>query len=356
MTDQLANDVRRIVVIQTAFLGDVVLCLPLVQALKKSLPAISIDLVARPIAGSVAKNHPAIDNLIVYDKRGLDGGIRGFFRIRTILSDRQYDVALIPHRSIRSALLANEAGIPLRIGFDRSAGKWLLNRRIHYESSHPEYRRNLDLLKGIGLAWEDVEYPELYPGDGDRSVVNAFLESHPGLKPPYITVAPGSLWNTKRWLPERFEEVVRFFHSKDFTVVLIGGESDRELCETVASGSGGKAVSAAGLFTPLQSAEMIRLSRLLLCNDSAPLHLALGVGTPVAAIFGATTPSIGFAPYGRFDRVIENTGLACRPCSIHGGKECPIGTFECMNGISAAMVARTAMGILEANRPAPSTP
>ena len=88
----------------------------------------------------------------------------------------------------------------------------------------------------------------------------------------------------------------------------------------------------------LQSAEILRRCSLLVCNDSAPLHLAVAMKTPVVSIFGATVPRFGFYPYGENDIVIEDVNLACRPCSIHGGDKCPLETFDCMKNISAGMV------------------
>ena len=122
-------------------------------------------------------------------------------------------------------------------------------------------------------------------------------------------------------------------------IVLIGGREDEALCNRIAVES--KAVEVyvtAGKFTLLQSAELLRRCKVLVSNDSAPMHLAVAMRTPVIALFGATVPSFGFAPYGEKDIVVQTEGLPCRPCSIHGGDKCPIGTFDCMVRISAEMV------------------
>ncbi|HEY4613438.1 MAG TPA: glycosyltransferase family 9 protein, partial [Bacteroidota bacterium] len=163
-----------------------------------------------------------------------------------------------------------------------------------------------------------------------------------------IAIAPGTIWNTKRWLKERFAALSRLLADEHYEVVLVGGKDDESLCEEIRSMSNSPKVhNAAGELSTLQSAELLRRCRLLVCNDSAPMHFAVAVGTPVVSIFGATVPEFGFAPYGKFDVVIETRGLQCRPCSKHGGDECPIKTFECMKAITEERVFRKAMEALE---------
>jgi heptosyltransferase-2 len=160
-------------------------------------------------------------------------------------------------------------------------------------------------------------------------------------------MAPGTIWNTKRWPKERFASLAVNFDEAGLEVVLIGGTEDEGICSEIRSLSKSSLVhDASGALTLLQSAELIRRCQLLVCNDSAPMHLATAVGTPVVAIFGATVPAFGFGPTGPFDVVVEVQGLKCRPCSIHGGEKCPIQTFDCMYGISHDRVFRSAMEIL----------
>ena len=178
----------------------------------------------------------------------------------------------------------------------------------------------------------------------DRSVVDGLLKEAPeGM--PLAGIAPGTVWNTKQWLPERYSELVSKLRDEKSFVVLIGGENDRGLCERMA-GDSRNVLSAAGKLTLLQSAELIRRCSVLVCNDSAPMHCAVAMRTPVVAIFGATIPGYGFAPFGERDIIVETNGLTCRPCSIHGGAECPIHTFECMKAISTERVYNQVQAIL----------
>jgi heptosyltransferase-2 len=330
----------KILVIQTAFLGDVILTLPLVQEAKRRFPSARIDVVVRPQASELFANHPSVGNIFAYDKRGKDKGVTGFLRMMKLLKTEHYDVALIPHRSLRSVLLASVSGIPVRIGFNNSTAKSLLTNIVRYQSDRHEIERNISLLDPFSVAGTGRVLPSLYPGDGERNVIERLLASSGiNLTRPVIAVAPGTIWNTKRWLKERFAELVGNLTQQGCSVVLVGSETDAPLSEEIKSLSKSKyALNVAGTLTLLQSAELIRRCRAIVSNDSAPMHMAVAVRTPVVAIFGATVPAFGFAPYGEHDVVVETLGLACRPCSIHGGHACPVGTFDCMKNVESSRV------------------
>ncbi|HEV8539369.1 MAG TPA: lipopolysaccharide heptosyltransferase II [Bacteroidota bacterium] len=329
-----------IVVVQTAFLGDVILTLPVVEKLKSMSPAANIDVVAGPRAVELMAGHPAVRRAISYEKRGRQSGISGLLQMIRILREQRYDAALVPHRSLRSAVLVAASSIPRRVGFDSSAGAFMFTDRVKYESSDHEVDRNLQLLRPLGFPPGRKEYPHLYPSKQDRESIGMLLASNaPDDTQPLIGIAPGTVWNTKRWLRESFVALIGKILADGCAVVLIGGREDGELCADICSAVSSPGVfSAAGRCTLLQSAELIRRCRVLVSNDSAPMHLAVAMQTPVVAIFGATVPEFGFAPYGVHDIVLGTEGLQCRPCSIHGGDRCPIQTFDCMKRISAGDV------------------
>jgi heptosyltransferase-2 len=225
----------------------------------------------------------------------------------------------------------------------------LLTRRVRYDGSSHEIRRNLMLAEGLGIREEGIPLPSLYPSASDVAAVDGLLRTWRGtrgISGELVAVAPGSIWNTKRWPQERFAEVIRQLAARGISVVLIGGKSDEELCRLIARSVEPEfLLNAAGKLSLLQSAELIRRSTLLLANDSAPMHCAVAMRVPVVAIFGPTVPRFGFAPAGIADRVLERDGLACRPCSIHGGKVCPVGTFECMLSIDAGSVTAEILAV-----------
>ena len=329
-----------IVIFQTAFPGDVVLTLPLAQGLKRLQPGCSVSMVVIPKAAELLQNHPDISEIIVYDKRRADAGVAGFWRLAKELRSRRFDVALIPHRSFRSAALATAARVPRRIGFDTSAGRFLLTDTVRYEQSIHEIGRNASLVTPLVGKPLVTELPSLFPSDEDRIIVDDHI-SEKSVDPttPMVGIAPGSVWNTKRWLEERFRELIMMSVGAGYRVILIGGSEDKPLCERLRSATdAAKVCSMAGKLTLLQSAEAIRRCAALVSNDSAPMHLAVAMRTPVVAVFGPTIPGFGFAPNGKHDRIVQIDGLPCRPCSIHGGDTCPIGTFDCMVKIRATEV------------------
>ncbi len=328
----------RVLVVQTAFPGDVVLTIPLIAELKAQLPGAAIDVVVTPAAGGLLDGHPALRSVLPYDKHGSDRGIGGFLRLARVLRRNSYDVALIPHRSLRSALLAFCARIPGRCGFHRSAGWMLFTDVVRYDPARHEIERNLSLLTPIVPGAAGFRFPTLHPSAADQAVVDAFLNEAqipPGT--PMVAVAPGSVWATKRWPEERFAGLLRKLEGE--WTVLIGGEGDVELCGRLKREAGGDHCAvAAGKLSLLQSAALIGRCRLIVTNDSAPMHLALAMGTRVVAIFGPTVPEFGFGPKGDSDVVVQADGLHCRPCAIHGGKNCPLGTLECMMGVGVEEV------------------
>jgi heptosyltransferase II len=345
----VAEPYNKILIIQTAFIGDAILTLPLIQALKKSFPQSSIDVLVIPRAAELFAHHPAISSIIQYDKRGSDKGLKGLRRMRSILRIRKYDLIIVPHRSLRSAILAWVSKPTAAIGFDRSAGRWLFKYIVRYNSSLHEIERNLSLLEPLKLPPLEPELPRLFHSNHDVQIVDAMLRDY-GLNSygKMVAVAPGTVWNTKRWPAERFAALCEQVASDNIAVILVGGREDEALCNEIRDFAHVKNVfTVAGKLSLLQSGELIRRCKVLLSNDSAPMHIAVAMGTPVVAIFGATVPEFGFAPRGPRDVVIETKGLKCRPCSIHGGKTCPIKTFECMFSITTEVVVEILKPFLE---------
>jgi heptosyltransferase-2 len=340
---------RNILVFQTAFIGDVVLTLPLLQVLREQFPDASITALTTPTAAGLLGGHPAVTRSIEYDKRGKLRGPGGMATMITMLRKEKFDTALIPHRSLRSALVCRAADIPVRIGFKTALGRRLMTKTVPYIAADHEIVRNLSLAKPLGVHPDNRPLPRLYPSETDRQAVNDVLGKEKGGEKKgrkVIAIAPGSVWNTKRWPEENYIELVRLLTKEGCAIILVGGEADRELSGRIVSAPGiSSVIDATGKLSLLQSAELLGRCAALVSNDSAPMHLAVAMRTPVVAIFGATVPSFGFAPMGRLDRIVETNGLRCRPCGKHGGKRCPVGTFECMQAISSVRVRNEVLSI-----------
>jgi heptosyltransferase-2 len=324
-----------VVVIQTAFLGDVVLTTPLLTALAAVHGP--VDVVTTPAAASLIETHPAVATVFRYDKRGGEGGLRGVWRLSRQLRARGYLRAYLPHRSWRSAALARLAGIGERVGFADSPAAATYTRRVVRPAGGHEVERLLALAGGgsappvhVALTSDDV-------AEADR-----WLGTH-GVAAGFIAIAPGSIWGTKRW--PGYAELAA---SLDRPTVVIGGREDARLAADIVAQAPGRMHSAAGELGLRASAALLARAAVLVTNDSAPLHLATAVGTPIVAVFGPTVPSFGFGPRGQRDQVIEHPSLGCRPCSAHGPPVCPLGHHRCMRELSVETAAAAVQAVLGA--------
>lgn len=325
----------RTLVIQTAFLGDVVLATGLLDALAaRDGP---VDVVTTPAARPLVETHPAVRRAIAYDKRGLDRGLRGLLRLAGRLRREGYARAVLPHRSLRSAAIAWLAGIPERIGFAGGPASWSYTRVVEAPAGVHDAERQLALAEnGRADGSGGVARVSLGLTGEDRLAADRWLREH-GISGDFTALAPGSIWGTKRWggygqLAARLQG----------PVVVVGGPEDLQLAREVAAAAGERGHSAAGALPIRVSAALIERARVLVTNDSAPLHLAGAVGTRTVAIFGPTVPAFGFGPRGARDRVVEVRGLECRPCSHHGPQTCPLGHHKCMQMIAVGTVLEAA--------------
>lgn len=317
-------------VIQTAFLGDVVLTTPLLATLAARHGP--VDVVTTPAAAPLLEPDPAVRTVITYDKRGRDRGLGALVKLARRLAAARYEVAYLPHRSLRSAALAFLARVPRRVGF---ADGWPL----FYTETRPRPRSGHEIDRLLGLADGPAESttPALYPRPQDKRAVDECL-AEAGIAGDFVALAPGSIWGSKRW--PYFEELASRLADR-VAIVVVGGVEDATLGQSIAAavrGAGGQVLDACGRLTLLQSAALIGRARLLVTNDSAPLHFASALGTRVVALFGPTVPEFGFGPIAAGDLALGVTDLVCRPCSDHGPPVCPLGHHRCMRELPVATV------------------
>ena len=315
-------------VLQTAFLGDVVLTTPLLETLAARHGP--VDVVTTPAAAPLVETHPAVRRVIRYDKKGRDGGPRGLLRLARTLRAERYDWAYLPHRSLRTALVAWLARVPRRVGFEDGWPLFYTDVRPRPKTGH-EIDRLLALAGGAMAGAK----PTLATTGEDRAATEAFLGAH-GVETPFVALAPGSIWGSKRW--PYYGELAQRLAGR-VGIVVVGGPEDGEIAEGIVravedGGGRWRAVNACGQLSLRQSAEVIRRAAVLVTNDSAPLHFAQAVGTPTVAIFGSTVPAFGFGPRGPRDQVAGIDGLPCRPCSAHGPASCPLGHHRCMRELT----------------------
>ena len=338
-------NIKSVLIIQTAFIGDVILTTPLITALRAGLPDSSIDFLTIPNSQNVIESNPAVRQVIIFDKKNRDRGWRGLHHMGRILADKKYSVCLTPHRSWRSAYLTRCTEAPIRLGFDTSAWSSAFTRQIEYRYEWHEIRRNLSLLEPLQIP-VDFLLPVLYPTIEDQAIVNSFWKGiADGMNRPFFAVAPGSIWPTKRWPAEYFKWLISQLIEQGMHILLLGSREDTDLCKNIISDLH-PCTLLTGKFSIRQTFELLKTCEGLLTNDSAPAHLGLAANIPVFTLFGPTVPEFGFAPLGENGYIFENRHILCRPCGIHGGAKCPLRTFACMQEISARQVADRIIQVL----------
>ena len=339
------HKLEKILLIQTAFIGDVILTTPMIAALKKHLPHVKLTVMVKPEAVSLLSNNPHLNDLIVIDKGGEHKGLSGMIAMIRQIRKRKFNVILSPHQSHRTGLISMFSGALLRVGY-KSAGFALLayNKRLIRHPEMPEIKRLLKFLDesiAPGTEFESVK-PQLFETEKSKEQAVDLLSMIQAKKP--ILLAVSSVWPTKRWTPWGFAELAGMLVKKYKTqIILIGSKGDMEISRDVMNfvnlllpeNIKDKIHDRCGK-TNLQGLySLMKKSMLLVSNDSAPVHFASAANIPVVAVFGPTVASLGYAPISPNSAVAQLEDLECRPCGTHGARECPTGHFRCMKSLTA---------------------
>ncbi len=335
---------KKILIIQTAFIGDVILVTPLIRETRKLFPKADIDVLVAKGNQAILKNNPHLNEIITSDKNSLVD----YFRTLVLISKKKYDIAITPHRSARTLTLIYLARIKVRIGFNRDIYRHLLTCKMRHPQKVHKAEKNLELLTPffsdkfprLKIHTRDVSknklswFTELFPCPEDYAVSSKYLKERGN-----IAIAPGSVWNTKRWSKENYIKLAKDLSKASFNLIFIGSKGERELAEEIINQANIKAINTCGQLSILQSAALISRCQGLICNDSGALHIGNAVDTPVFAFFGPTVKRFGYFPYRENDILFE-IDLDCRPCGMHGHKQCPLGHHNCMKLIDARKVAK----------------
>lgn len=310
---------KKILLIQTAFLGDVILATAMLEQLRAAFPEARIDMLVRKGNEGVLAGHPFLGKAWVWDKgKGKYGNL---LRLMAALRRERYDLAVNMQRFFSTGLLTALSGAKYRTGFAKNPLSFTFTHRFaHQVGGVHEVARNGALLSPWVAG--PVGRPRLYPRQEDFASV-----PEPG---SYVCIAPTSVWFTKQWPAERWVELIKLL-PKDLKIVLLGGKADRDTCEHIRSASSHPAINnKAGELSLLESAAWMAGARMNYVNDSAPLHIASAMNAPVTAVFCSTVPDFGFGPLSDQSRVVETPlSLDCRPCGLHGKRACPEGHFRC---------------------------
>jgi heptosyltransferase-2 len=339
---------QRVLVRATNWVGDAVMSLPALRALRARFPQARISILAKPWVADLYRREPFCDETILYTARELGAK----WSLANKLAERNFDCAILLQNAFEAAAIAWVARIPVRIGYARDGRSALLTQAVAVPRAGeiPAHERfyYLELLRRAGIV-ETVAETDAIRLDGAEAAREAgvarFREL--GFDGAVIGVSPGAAYGTaKRWLPERFAEAAaRVAKELDAGVAIFGSKDERDLCEEVAALTGGAidvpVRNFAGETTLAEFIELAAACRAYLTNDSGAMHIASALGVPTVAVFGATN-DVTTGPTGLLSRVVREQ-VECSPCLK---KECPI-DHRCMTRVSAARVAETALELLK---------
>ncbi|MBD3276363.1 MAG: glycosyltransferase family 9 protein [Candidatus Marinimicrobia bacterium] len=338
---------QKFLIIQTAFIGDVVLSLPVAQILKSKFPDCSVSFFVRKGNENLLENHPAVDDIFIWNKR--QGKYRSLYANYSRLKKIHWDGIFNLHRFFSTGLLTSVLHGDIKVGFDKNPFSKFFDHAIAHEipfkedgNVKHEVDRNLQLLSPLNI--QEFENPKLYPSQQDYDAVKSYKNN------PYYVIAPSSVWFTKQWPQSKWIELIQNV-PETIDILLIGGPGDTEYCDEIAEHKS-NCINAAGKLTFLQSAALIDDALLTIVNDSAPLHFSSAMNTPTIAIYCSTIPDFGFYPLAENSQVVEYSGeLYCRPCGLHGFKECPEDHFQCAQDIPIKSVLEAIHNVIEPETP-----
>lgn len=314
---------KKILIIQTAFIGDVILATPVIEKLKQHFPTAQLDFLLRKGNESLLHNNPHLNKVLIWDKK--QSKYTHLFNLLSTIRKERYDLVVNLQRFFSTGFITAFSNAAQTIGFDKNPLSFLFSKKVVHqidqskEFTH-EVSRNLSLIQH--LTDRQFVRPHLYPSDED------FRKIIPPQK--YICIAPTSVWFTKQFPADKWVSLMDKM-SIDVKIYLLGGPPDKVACEAIKKASKHPAIeNLAGKLSFLESAALMQQATMNYVNDSAPLHIASAMNATVTAIFCSTVPNFGFTPLSDQSIVIETKEqLDCRPCNLHGFKACPKGHFKC---------------------------
>ncbi len=312
---------KKILIIQTAFIGDVILATPVIAEIYRLCPNSKIDVLVRKGNESLLLNNPTVNSVYVLDKK--KNKISELIRLLKLIRGNKYDEIINLHRYLSSGILTCLGAANETTGFKSNPLSFFYSRKIEHSLNieKHEVNRNLECISHIGKT--HFIRPCLYPSPLDFEKVKEYTNE------VYFCLAPSSVWFTKMLPVQKWVELVKILSEKG-KVYLLGGPSDFSLCELIIQQSNIKSVeNFAGKFSFLESAALMKTANRNFVNDSGPLHMCSAMNAPVTVFFCSTILGFGFGPLSEDAKVVEVEGLNCRPCGIHGHKACPLGHFKC---------------------------
>lgn len=331
-------DIHKILIINLAFIGDVILSTPVARALRETYPQAVIDMLVVPVTAGIAELNPYINTVHVYDKKGRHRNWRYAFQLVKKLRTIQYDMVVCTNFALRGAILAWLIGAPYRAGYDAQHGKWFLTHAASARRTviRHEAENYLDVVKPLGISTSDTSL-RLTIAEEDRLAIKQQVVRSPGK--PLVLICPAGSYKRKSWTQDGYRRLIREL-APFVDIGLIGGQAEKAYLGELNRMSGNLAQVYGGVFDLRQLAAFINAANLLISVDTAPLHIAQAVGTPVIVLFGPTDPAV-WGPRGEKD-VVFYSKVHCAPC---WGKSADC-DHRCMVAIEPDDVVRKAKEML----------
>lgn len=327
---------QRILVIQTAFIGDVVLATGLLEKLHQHFPDTAIDIVVRKGNEALFTQHPFLQNIYIWDKK--KNKYKHLVQLLFTIRKKKYDIVVNVQRYLATGFLTAFAGAKKSIGFDKNPLSFLFTQVVPHDFSGTgdavhEIQRNHALIRAI--TDEHAAKPKLYPSETDEKNIAVYQTT------PYVCIAPASVWFTKQYPADRWVEFINQL-PQQYSIYLLGAPGDQVLCNSIEKQATRPLVNMAGKLSFLSSAALMKKAVMNYVNDSAPMHFASAVNAPVTAVYCSTIPAFGYGPLSDSSFVVETpVALSCRPCGLHGQVQCPQEHFNCARHIRTEQLIET---------------
>lgn len=313
---------QKILIIQTAFIGDVVLATALIEKWRLFYPEDQIDFLVRKGNEGLLEGHPFLHEILIWNKK--KNKRKNLFDLLKKIRRTKYDKVINLQRFAATGILTGFSKAKDRIGFDKNPFSFLFTKKIshHFKDGLHEVERNNKLIESFTDS--SFNKPKLYPSQKNESDILEYTQS------PYVCMSPASVWFTKQYPEEKWVDLINNIPAQ-FRIYLLGGKTDIEICTRIQEKAINKNVKIlAGKLNFLSSAALMKSAKMNYTNDSAPLHFASATDAPVTAIFCSTIPEFGFYPISEKSFIVQTeVPLSCKPCSLHGLRECPLGHFKC---------------------------
>lgn len=333
-------------VIQTAFLGDLILSVPTLRRIKKTQPHRQLAVVCKKGLGDFLKNEGLVDLVFEVEKSNRQSYKQALNTLNSYTLNNVYCI----HKSVRSLLFTAQLKAKRKIGYDSFVGFWFFDDVVDFEQEQHEVLRQFKILETTDeetrLKFFDEELLDLNKvGQLIPEYFSFKTSKNLKQKTGRVALFPGSVWETKKWTEQGFADLAAQLNKAGYKVDFLGGPQEKELCNRIAEVAGVGEVLA-GQYDISASLQKVREYDLVVSNDSAPTHMAAYQNTAILTIFGPTTSQMGFRPWSNNSDVVELADMPCRPCGPHGHKECPLKHHNCMKQINADVVFEKAVALL----------